>query len=70
MLRTLTAVESSVMNNTMLVQIAILAWIFLGETLDARQLAGLAIAVAGILIVQLRRPSRRREVVPPTEAME
>lgn len=69
-LRTLTAVESSVMNNTMLVQIAILAWIFLGETLDARQLAGLAIAVAGILIVQLRRPSRRREVVPPTEAMK
>ena len=32
-LRTLTAIESSVINNTMLPQIAILAWIFLGESL-------------------------------------
>ncbi len=52
-LRTLTAVESSVLNNTMLIQIAILAWLFLGETLDLRQLLGLVIAFAGILGVQL-----------------
>jgi drug/metabolite transporter (DMT)-like permease len=56
-LRTLTAVESSVLNNLMLIQIAILAWLFLGESLGAVQLAGLAIAFAGILAVQLyRRP--------------
>jgi drug/metabolite transporter (DMT)-like permease len=52
-LRTLTAVESSVLNNTMLVQIAILAWLFLGEALDARQIAGLVFAVAGVVVVQL-----------------
>jgi drug/metabolite transporter (DMT)-like permease len=52
-LRTLTAVESSVLNNTMLIQIAILAWFFLGETLDLRQMLGLVIAVAAILVVQL-----------------
>ena len=57
-LRTLTAVESSVMNNLMLIQIAILAWFFLGENLDARQLVGLTIALAGILAVQLRAPGR------------
>jgi drug/metabolite transporter (DMT)-like permease len=57
-LRTLTAVESSVLNNLMLIQIAILAWVFLGEVLDLRQVAGLAIAFAGIMIVQLRRTSR------------
>jgi drug/metabolite transporter (DMT)-like permease len=57
-LRTLTAVESSVMNNLMLVQIAVLAWFFLGEGLDAREIAGLAIALAGILAVQLAAPRR------------
>ena len=52
-LRTLTAIESNVMNNTMLVQIALLAWIFLGEALNGRQLLGIALAVAGIAIVQI-----------------
>lgn len=52
-LRTLTAVESSVMNNLMLVQIAALAWLFLGETLDGWQLAGLTVALAGVAAVQL-----------------
>lgn len=52
-LRTLTPIESNVMNNTMLIQIALLAWIFLGESLNGRQLLGIALAVAGIAIVQL-----------------
>jgi len=52
-LRTLSAIESNVMNNTMLVQIALLAWIFLGESLNARQLLGIALAAAGVAIVQL-----------------
>jgi drug/metabolite transporter (DMT)-like permease len=63
-LRTLTAVEASVMNNLMLVQIALLAWLFLDEQLDGRQLLGLAIAFAGVLAVQLagafRSPSSGR----------
>ncbi|MDO9489806.1 MAG: EamA family transporter, partial [Sphingomonadaceae bacterium] len=53
--RTLGATESSLINNTMLVQIAILAWLFLGERPTLLQLAGLAVAAAGILIVQLPR---------------
>ena len=52
-LRTLTAIESSVLNNTMLPQIAILAWIFLGESLGLRQIVGLALVAAGTLIVQV-----------------
>lgn len=57
-LRTLTAVESSVINNTMLPQIAILAWLFLDEPLSARQIAGIALVGVGTLVVQLwgRRP--------------
>jgi drug/metabolite transporter (DMT)-like permease len=52
-LRTLPAVESSVINNTMLVQIAVLAWVFLGESLGVRQIVGLAVAAVGVLVVQL-----------------
>lgn len=59
-LRELTAVESSVVNNTMLIQIAILAVIFLDEQLGAPQIAGLACAALGALIVQLVPALRRR----------
>lgn len=57
-LRTLTATESSVINNMMLLQIPLLAWIFLGETISAQQAVGMALAGAGILIVQVRRVGR------------
>jgi drug/metabolite transporter (DMT)-like permease len=52
-LRTLSAMESSIINNTMLFQIALLAWLFLGERLNWRQLVGVALAMAGTLAVQL-----------------
>jgi drug/metabolite transporter (DMT)-like permease len=52
-LRMLTAVESSVMANTMIVQIAVLAVIFLGERLTPGQVAGLALASSGALVVQV-----------------
>ncbi len=54
-LQTLPAAESSIINNTMLVQIALLAWLFLGETLTGRAVMGLLLAAAGTLLVQLRR---------------
>lgn len=52
-LQTLTATESSVINNTMLVQIAILGWVFLGESLSGLEIGGLLLATIGILAVQL-----------------
>jgi len=54
-LRTLTAVESSIINGTMLPQIAILAWVFLGEPLSARQIGGILLVAAGTRLVQVRR---------------
>lgn len=54
-LQTLTAVESSIINGTMLPQIAILAWIFLGEPLSIKQILGLSFVLVGVLIVQLWR---------------
>jgi drug/metabolite transporter (DMT)-like permease len=53
-LRTLTATESSAINNTMLVQIAVLAWLILGEDLSARQWVALAIVSVGIWLVRHR----------------
>lgn len=53
-LRTLSAMESSIINNTMLFQIAILAWIFLGETLSWGQIAGIFIAITGTALVQIK----------------
>jgi drug/metabolite transporter (DMT)-like permease len=54
-LQTLPAVESTIINNTMLIQIAVLAWLFLGEALDAKAIVGLILAGVGTLIVQLKR---------------
>ena len=53
-LQTLSAAQSSVINNTMLIQIAILAWVFLGERPGAWQLLGLLIAAVGTVMVQLK----------------
>ncbi len=54
-LRTLSAIESSIINNTMLFQIAVLAWVFLGEQLAGREIAGMVLAALGTLAVQIRR---------------
>ncbi len=54
-LRTLRAMQSSIINSTMLVQIAILAWLFLGERFTWQEGIGMALAGFGALVVQLRR---------------
>ena len=58
-LRTLTAVESSIINSTMLAQIAVLAFVFLDEKLDAQELLGMALVALGVLWVQLRGAKRK-----------
>jgi drug/metabolite transporter (DMT)-like permease len=63
-LRTLTAVESSILNGLMLPQIVLLAFFFLGETLNLQQVIGLVFVALGTIIVQLRR---RRSI--PIEAV-
>lgn len=61
-LRTLTAMESSIINGTMLVWVAIFAVIFLRETITVKQLLGLIATSIGTLIVQLRtvKPIKQR----------
>ena len=57
-LRTLSAMESSIINGTMLIQIAVLAWIFLGEEISLLEGIGMLIASAGALLVQIKFKSR------------
>jgi drug/metabolite transporter (DMT)-like permease len=52
-LRTLTAVEAGIINNTMLIQVAILSWVFLDEALTSKQILGMLLVIAGMVVVQL-----------------
>jgi len=54
-LQVLTAFESSIIANLMMPQIAILAYIFLKESLSLKEIMGLILVGAGVLLVQLRR---------------
>mgnify|MGYP002063821584 FL=1 len=61
--RSLRAVESSVLGDLTVIQVALLGWVVLGEGLDLAQMAGIALAVGGVIIVQLApvlaaRPAR------------
>jgi drug/metabolite transporter (DMT)-like permease len=59
-LRHLTASESSVVNNAMLPQIALLGWVFLGEAPGLAQWAGIILVSAGVALGQYRqRPAAR-----------
>jgi drug/metabolite transporter (DMT)-like permease len=51
-LRRMSALESAAINNTMLIQIAILAWIFLDEPLGLGEVFGIALVSVGILLTQ------------------
>jgi drug/metabolite transporter (DMT)-like permease len=53
--RTLTATQSNMINNTMLVQIAVLAWLFLGETPSGLQILGMAVVMLGVVMVNLNK---------------
>jgi drug/metabolite transporter (DMT)-like permease len=55
-LERMNAFELSVLQNTMLIQIGILAWAFLGEELTAMKLMAMLMVFTGVLIVQTVKP--------------
>ena len=61
-LRTLTAMESSIINGTMLIWIPIFAVVFLGESITVNGILGLVLTGIGTLIVQMRRLPRVKKV--------
>lgn len=60
-LRTLRAIESSIINGTMLIQITLLSYIFLDENITIIKAAGIIIVTAGAFLVQIR--TGRREIL-------
>ncbi len=53
-LKHLSAIESSIINGTMLVQIAVLALLFLNEPLTIKKVVGMIIVSLGAVLVQLK----------------
>ncbi len=53
-LQQLTAFEANIINNTMLVQIAILSWVFLGDIITWKMAAGMVLVMGGAVLVNLR----------------
>lgn len=58
-LRRLSALESAAVNNTMVVQIALLAWFLLDERPGTPQLAGILLVSLGVFLAQAARSARR-----------
>ncbi len=56
-LQTLTAMESNIISNTMLIYVAILAYFMLGEQLTGQQVLGLVLTALGAVMVQIQNRS-------------
>ncbi len=52
-LEKITATSASLINSTMLVQIALLSWVFLSEALNFRQVISVLIVFGGVMMVQV-----------------
>jgi len=64
-LQTLTAMESNIISNTMLIYVAILAFMFLGEQLTIQQGIGLILTGVGAVLVQIqsmRKPKQLKNI--------
>lgn len=53
-LKTLKAIEQSILQNSMLIQISLLAFFFLQESISEYNILGMIIVFSGVLVVQLR----------------
>ncbi len=55
----ITAVSASLINSTMMIQIALMAWVFLQEDLSIRQWISVLIVFLGVVLVQVFRQQNR-----------
>jgi drug/metabolite transporter (DMT)-like permease len=58
-LKTLKAIEQSILQNSMLIQITLLAFFFLQESISEYNILGMIIVFSGVLVVQLRKKEKR-----------
>ena len=60
-LKTLKAIEQSILQNSMLIQISLLAFFFLQERISEYNILGMIIVFTGVLVVQLRNSRRKKK---------
>lgn len=60
-LRTLTALEGGVIANAQIVEVALMAWLILGERLDGIRIVAALVILLGVTLVQWRRPAAASE---------
>jgi drug/metabolite transporter (DMT)-like permease len=53
-LRTLTALEGGVIANAQIVEVAILAWVILGERMDGQRILAALVILLGVTLVQVK----------------
>ncbi len=58
-MRYLTSVESSIINGTMLIQIAVLSWIFLDQELSSKSIISIVIVTCGVIFVQYKKRKKQ-----------
>ncbi len=63
-LKRLSAVESAGINNTMMIQIAVLAWLFLDESLGVGEVLGIVLVSIGVFFTQAIT-TRPKQAAPP-----
>ena len=56
-LRTLTALEGGVIANAQIIEVALMAWLVLGEQLAGVRIAAALVILLGVTLVQWRRPA-------------
>lgn len=61
-LRRLSALESAAINNTMVIQIALLAWIYLDERPGTSQIVGMLLVSIGVFFAQASATTRKQRV--------
>ncbi len=61
--------QSSIINNTMLFQITLLAWVLLKERFSWREVIGIVLAITGVLIVQIRIRKREKHNISQEETL-
>jgi drug/metabolite transporter (DMT)-like permease len=59
-LEELRAFETAILQNTMLIQIALLSMMFLSETLSFNKLIGIVLVLSGVLLAQKRTKREKR----------
>ena len=64
--RSLRAVESSVLGDLTVIQVALLGWVVLGESLRIEQVVGIVLALSGVIVVQMAPVLRARGRRPMT----